>query len=196
MRATLVPPVDPRTFLCQSTGSVAYCTMTDATARRLKMEPEELRKLNAEANPVRRVGPRGHRGRRSLPVQRRGVVRHRPGAVRRRRRPARLNGRVRGAHLQMPCRSVSPARWGREPRPTLETPADHTIGVIVRRTSTASPLPPCYREPAARRLRRRRGDRGRDHPRQEVAGGSTLDQTWPLTGLDVEGDDSAAQTTR
>ncbi len=30
--------------------------MTDDTARRLKMEPEELRRLNAEANPVRRVG--------------------------------------------------------------------------------------------------------------------------------------------
>lgn len=30
--------------------------MTDATARRLKMDPEELRRLNAEANPVRRVG--------------------------------------------------------------------------------------------------------------------------------------------
>ena len=30
--------------------------MTDATALRLKMEPEELRRLNAEANPVRRVG--------------------------------------------------------------------------------------------------------------------------------------------
>ncbi|HET7735803.1 MAG TPA: glucose 1-dehydrogenase [Nocardioidaceae bacterium] len=30
--------------------------MTDATARRLKMEPEELQRLNAEANPVRRVG--------------------------------------------------------------------------------------------------------------------------------------------
>ena len=30
--------------------------MTDATARRLKMEPEELRRLNAEPNPVRRVG--------------------------------------------------------------------------------------------------------------------------------------------
>ena len=30
--------------------------MTDATARRLKMEPEDLRKMNAEANPVRRVG--------------------------------------------------------------------------------------------------------------------------------------------
>lgn len=30
-------------------------------------------------------------------------------------------------------------------------------------------------------------------PGQEVAGGSTLNQTWPLTGLDVEGDDSAAQ---
>jgi hypothetical protein len=29
---------------------------------------------------------------------------------------------------------------------------------------------------------------------QEVAGGSTLDSTWPLTGLPVEGDDSAAQT--
>jgi 3-oxoacyl-[acyl-carrier protein] reductase len=30
--------------------------MTDATAVRLKMEPEQLRQLNAEANPVRRVG--------------------------------------------------------------------------------------------------------------------------------------------
>src|SRR3954470_12221328 len=30
--------------------------MTDDTARRLKMEPEELRRLNAESNPVRRVG--------------------------------------------------------------------------------------------------------------------------------------------
>ena len=29
---------------------------------------------------------------------------------------------------------------------------------------------------------------------QEIAGGSTLDSTWPLTGLPVEGDDSAAQT--
>jgi hypothetical protein len=31
-------------------------------------------------------------------------------------------------------------------------------------------------------------------PGQEVAGGSTLNQTWPLTGLDVEGDASAAQS--
>lgn len=30
--------------------------MTDATARRLKMEPEQLREMNAEHNPVRRVG--------------------------------------------------------------------------------------------------------------------------------------------
>jgi 3-oxoacyl-[acyl-carrier protein] reductase len=30
--------------------------MTDATARRLKMEPEQLRAMNAEANPVRRIG--------------------------------------------------------------------------------------------------------------------------------------------
>jgi 3-oxoacyl-[acyl-carrier protein] reductase len=30
--------------------------MTDATARRLKMDPEQLRQLNAESNPVRRVG--------------------------------------------------------------------------------------------------------------------------------------------
>ncbi len=33
--------------------------MTDATAARLKMSPEELRRLNAEANPVRRVGEPG-----------------------------------------------------------------------------------------------------------------------------------------
>ena len=31
-------------------------------------------------------------------------------------------------------------------------------------------------------------------PGQEVAGGSTLNQSWPLTGLDVEGDESAAQS--
>ena len=30
--------------------------MTDATARRLKMEPDQLRAMNAEANPVRRIG--------------------------------------------------------------------------------------------------------------------------------------------
>jgi 3-oxoacyl-[acyl-carrier protein] reductase len=30
--------------------------MTDATARRLKLEPEQLRQMNADANPVRRVG--------------------------------------------------------------------------------------------------------------------------------------------
>ena len=30
--------------------------MTDATARRLKMEPEQLQAMNAEHNPVRRVG--------------------------------------------------------------------------------------------------------------------------------------------
>jgi 3-oxoacyl-[acyl-carrier protein] reductase len=30
--------------------------MTDATARRLKLEPEQLQQLNADANPVRRVG--------------------------------------------------------------------------------------------------------------------------------------------
>ena len=44
-------------------------------------------KMNAEANPVKRVGPpRGHRRRRCVPVQRRGVVHHRPDALRRRRR--------------------------------------------------------------------------------------------------------------
>ena len=31
-------------------------------------------------------------------------------------------------------------------------------------------------------------------PGQEVAGGSTLNQTWPLTGLQVEGDSSSAQS--
>ena len=30
--------------------------MTDATARRLKMEPDQLRAMNAEHNPVRRIG--------------------------------------------------------------------------------------------------------------------------------------------
>ena len=31
-------------------------------------------------------------------------------------------------------------------------------------------------------------------PGQEIAAGSTLGQTWPLTGLDVEGEDSSLQT--
>ena len=30
--------------------------MTDATARRLKLEPEQLQQMSAEANPVKRVG--------------------------------------------------------------------------------------------------------------------------------------------
>lgn len=35
---------------------------------------------------------------------------------------------------------------------------------------------------------------GEDSPAaQEIAGGSTLDSTWPLTGLEVTGDESAAQ---
>jgi hypothetical protein len=33
-----------------------------------------------------------------------------------------------------------------------------------------------------------------DSPAQEIAEGSALDSTWPLTGLPVTGDDSAAQT--
>jgi 3-oxoacyl-[acyl-carrier protein] reductase len=33
--------------------------MTDATARRLKLEPEQLRQMNAERNPVQRVGEPG-----------------------------------------------------------------------------------------------------------------------------------------
>ena len=54
--------------------------MTDATARRLKLEPEQLQQLNADANPVRRVGyPR----RTSRPLRRSSA------ATRRRTSPAR-----------------------------------------------------------------------------------------------------------
>ena len=44
--------------------------MTDATARRVGVEPEEYRRLAAEQAPVRRVGsPRGHRRGGGVPVQ-------------------------------------------------------------------------------------------------------------------------------
>ena len=82
--------------------------MTDATARRVGMEPEDYRKAAAAATPVRRVGlPRGHRGHRGVPVQRRGVVHHRPDAVRRRRRqapepPAARRTRTRGRSAGRP----------------------------------------------------------------------------------------------
>ena len=66
--------------------------MTDATAARVGMSVEDFRAAAADRNPVKRVGfPDGHRRRGGVPLQRRGVVRHRPGAVRRRRRHARLD---------------------------------------------------------------------------------------------------------
>ena len=65
--------------------------MTDATAARLKMDVEEFRAARRRRQPGQAGRlPRGHRGRRGVPVQRRGVVHHRPDAVRRRRRQARL----------------------------------------------------------------------------------------------------------
>ena len=66
--------------------------MTDATARRLKMERRGVppAQRRGQPGPPGRL-PRGHRGRRGVPVQRRGVVHHRPDAVRRRRRQARLS---------------------------------------------------------------------------------------------------------
>ena len=65
--------------------------MTDATAARVKMGVEDFRAAarRVQPGPPGRI-PRGHRRRRGLPVQRRGVLHHRPDAVRRRRRQARL----------------------------------------------------------------------------------------------------------
>ena len=61
--------------------------MTDDTAAGWGSTSRSSATMNAEANPVKRVGsPRGHRGRGGVPVQRRGVVHHRPDALRRRRR--------------------------------------------------------------------------------------------------------------
>ena len=72
--------------------------MTDATAARLKMDvggvPQAERR--GQPGPPGRL-PRGHRRRRRVPVQRRGVVHHRPDAVRRRWRQARLTDPVPGA---------------------------------------------------------------------------------------------------
>ena len=66
--------------------------MTDATAARLGVGVEEFRAADRRGQPGQAGRlPRGHRGRRGVPVQRRGVVHHRPDAVRRRRRQARLS---------------------------------------------------------------------------------------------------------
>ena len=66
--------------------------MTDATAARVGMPVEEFRRRRRlEPGPPGRL-PGGHRGRRGVPLQRRGVVHHRPDAVRRRRRQTRLVG--------------------------------------------------------------------------------------------------------
>ena len=61
--------------------------MTDATARRVGVEPEDYRKAAAERDPGAPGRPaRGHRRDRGVPVQRRGLVHHRPDPLRRRRR--------------------------------------------------------------------------------------------------------------
>jgi 3-oxoacyl-[acyl-carrier protein] reductase len=56
---TLPPRRSPGLFVLMVSAFAkdAFATeMTDDTARRLKMDVDEFRKLNAEANPVRRVG--------------------------------------------------------------------------------------------------------------------------------------------
>ena len=94
--------------------------MTDATAARLKIERRGLprRRRRGQPGPPGRL-PRGHRGRRGVPVQRRGVVHHRPDAVRRRRRQARLTPAGRS------CAAPAVAAW----------PAD--VPVRARRPSPA-----------------------------------------------------------
>ena len=66
--------------------------MTDATAARVGHAGRGVPqgRSRPQPGPPGRL-PRGHRGRRRLPVQRRGVVHHRPDAVRRRGRHACLS---------------------------------------------------------------------------------------------------------
>ena len=67
--------------------------MTDATAARVGDERRGLPRRGGRPQPGQAGGlTRGHRGRRGVPVQRRVVVRHGTGPVRRRRRHARLDG--------------------------------------------------------------------------------------------------------
>ena len=88
--------------------------MTDATAARVKMSVEDFRGRGRGVQPGQAGRlPRGHRRRRGVPVQRRGVVHHRPDAVRRRRRQARLSLTPHcGAH----------ARHTHASRPSLHAP--------------------------------------------------------------------------
>ncbi len=102
--------------------------MTDATAARVGMSVEDFRQAAADRNPVRRVGlPRGHRGRSRVPVQRRGVVRHRPGAVRRRRRHAGLAGRL-DAPRPRPC-AVPPPKDNHNGADSRDLPPDRSYSL-------------------------------------------------------------------
>ena len=101
--------------------------MTDATAQRLGLTPEQLRAASARGDagaPGRRA--RRHRERHRVLRLRGGVVRHRADALRRRRRQA-LRRRGRPARLRAagcrrpPCRACAPrapgrARWARRAR--------------------------------------------------------------------------------
>ena len=82
--------------------------MTDATARRLRMEPEDYRNAAAEMNPVRRVGhPEDIAAAAAFLCSDEASLRHRPDPVRRRRRQALTRvprpGPGRGCHALTPC---------------------------------------------------------------------------------------------
>ena len=133
--------------------------------------------LTAEANPVKRVGPpRGHRRRGCVPVQRRGVVHHRPDALRRRRRQdlsqaefTRQQRRALRGSRGPPCHADAHVRSrSRIQRSAL--PAS-------RRSSPPSSSAPRSLPVAAARTA------SADKPdSQPVAGGTELAALWPLTG--------------
>ena len=168
--------------------------MTDATAAPASgWSVEEFRKARRRgATRSRRVGlPRGHRRRRGVPVQRRGVVHHRPDAVRRRRRQD-LSERhaarpTRGRRVGRPLRhtesrmdgtsspaSIATPVLARLPAPVAparSSPSALTAALALAGCTRSTRTPPTTAPAPSRR-----------------AQGLTVAGEWPLTGLPATGD--------